>query len=406
MTDRGQKLMEKTAFRSYLEQQRVVCSHTHHLRDGEHRKLNLQGLLSQSYAGWCGLPVPEGNDPAAQEAWLRAAGTRSYFVWMEKALMALCGIGEPLCAGNWADYDKAVREAHRDPDWHLRILRERCRYETAFLDCYWAPGEDNGHPELFRPVYRVNSMFYGYNQTAQDHNGNNLQRLEGTEISGIDAYLALVRRVLRDRKKAGCVLFKCALAYDRGLDFGPADKALAQKAMRENPEEPEVLAFQNLVMETVCQTAEETGTPLQIHTGLGLMQRSAAMALQPLIARHPGVSFILMHGSYPWTQDIAGLCHAYPNVWADLCWLPLISSAAAERLLHELIDVCNADRIIWGCDAWTGEESYAARLAFLEVLSRVLCQRAESGLMREETARRFARMVLYDNAKSLMKDDM
>jgi len=108
-----------------------------------------------------------------------------------------------------------------------------------------------------------------------------------------------------------------------------------------------------------------------------------------------------MHGSYPWTSDIAGLTHAYPNVWADLCWLPLISPTAAQSLMHELIDVCNADRLVWGCDTWTSEESYGARLAFLEVLSQVLYERIEKGMMCERDAIRYAKGIMHDNAASM-----
>ena len=50
----------------------------------------------------------------------------------------------------------------------------------------------------------------------------------------------------------------------------------------------------------------------------------------------------------------------------------------------------------------SGEESYAARLAFLEVLTRVLTGRVETGLMRADDARRFGRMVLHDNARALL----
>lgn len=142
--------------------------------------------------------------------------------------------------------------------------------------------------------------------------------------------------------------------------------------------------------------------PIQIHTGLGLMDGSNAMQLQPLIARNPETTFWLMHGSYPWIKDIAGLTHAYPNVWADLSWLPLISSAAAQSLMHELIDVCNADRVVWGCDTWTSEESYGVRLAFLEVLSQVLSVRIEAGLMRECDAISYAKAIMHDNAAKIL----
>ncbi|MDD4080927.1 MAG: amidohydrolase family protein [Eubacteriales bacterium] len=394
--------MDGIVFREWLDTLPVICSHSHHLPDKEHGERGLAGLLNNSYISWCGVPVPQGDDEIEIGAWLGAVGTRSYFLWMEKALMALYGLKEPLSAATWADYDKAILQAHQDTEWHLKLLKERCRYEAAFLDAYWAPGEDNGHPELFKPVFRVNSLFYGYNIMASDHNGGNFQRARGTHITGIKEYTALIRQALAEAKASGCVAFKCALAYDRGMDFKDGDWDRAQKAFGDSPGKGDILAFQNVVMHAICQAAEELGKPLQIHTGLGLMNKSDAMRLQPLISRYPGVTFLLMHGGYPWTADIAGLCHNYPNVWADLCWLPLISTAAAERLLDELIDVCGADRVVWGCDAWTGEESYAARLAFLEVLSRVLCRRADNGLMREEQARRYARMVLFDNAAGLV----
>ena len=173
--------------------------------------------------------------------------------------------------------------------------------------------------------------------------------------------------------------------------------------MGDAPEEAEIRAFQNHVMDTICETAAELKIPLQMHTGLGKMENSNAMQLAPLIARHEKTTFILMHGGYPWLDDVAGLCHVFPNVWADICWLPLISVSAAKRLLHELIDVCNADRVIWGCDAWTGEESYAARLAFFEALSSALCERVEAGMMREGDAYRYAGMVLHGNARQLIR---
>ena len=252
------------------------------------------------------------------------------------------------------------------------------------------------------PAYRINSFFYGYNQTAKDHNGSNIQVMTNRIITDIEEYMGFLCEVLRERKQAGCAVLKCALAYDRSLDFGNAEKAQAQRAMREDADAQDIKAFQDYVFDWVCKAAADLNMPFQIHTGLGLMMGSNAMQMQPLIARNPNTTFLLMHGSYPWTHEIAGLTHAYSNVWADLCWLPLISSAAAYRLLHELIDVCDADRVVWGCDTWTSEESYGARLAFLDVLSRVLSQRVQAGLMREKDAMRYAKAVMHDNAARLI----
>ena len=394
--------MNRNEFFLGLQNEPIINSHSHHLQDKDNQTLNLENILRNSYVNWCARPIPTLNSKGEIRSWLNAVRTRSYFIWLEKALMALYGIEEPLDSDTWDAYDQAIRKAHEEKNWHLTILRDKCKYEAIFLDAFWNPGDNNDHPDLFRPAYRVNSLFFGYNRKAKDHNGNNFQLLQNQLITDITEYIKLIDNVLRKEKQAGCSVLKCALAYDRTLSFEIGTKENAQKAMRENPHENDIRAFQSYVFDKVCEIAAELSMPVQIHTGLGLMAGSNAMQLQPLIARNPDTTFWLMHGSYPWVSDIAGLTHAYPNVWADLCWLPLISPTAAHRLMHELIDVCNADRVVWGCDTWTSEESYGARLAFLEVLSQVLYERVELGRMRESDAQRYAKAIMHDNAAKIL----
>ncbi len=389
--------MDRISLRRELLDRPIVNSHSHHLPDARHGELGLEMLFRNSYVNWCGAQLPAAGEDI--RPWLNAVRTRGYFVWLEKALMEIYAIDEPIGAESWAVYDAALRAAHRDGDWHLRLLREHCRYEAILLDAYWSPGSDNGHPDLFKPAYRINSFFYGYDRGAEDHNGNNIQRMHGREIDDIDEYTDFLAEILRGCKRSGIPVLKCALAYDRPLAFGAATKKAAQEALRTGAG---IGQFQDYLMDIVCEIAADLRLPLQMHTGLGRMEGSGAMALQPLIARHPKATFVLMHGSYPWLADIAGLAHAYPNVWADICWLPLISTAAARHLLHELIDVCDADRVIWGCDTWTGEESVGARLAFVETLSRVLSERVEDGRMRAADARRYAAAIMRDNAANLL----
>ena len=93
----------------------------------------------------------------------------------------------------------------------------------------------------------------------------------------------------------------------------------------------------------------------------------------------------------------------HPNVVADICWLPLISPSAGRRALHELIEVCDADRICWGCDTWTSEESYGAWLAFQDTLLRVLEEKIAEGYMNEETAKAYADGILHDNADRIFQ---
>jgi predicted TIM-barrel fold metal-dependent hydrolase len=117
--------------------------------------------------------------------------------------------------------------------------------------------------------------------------------------------------------------------------------------------------------------------------------------------KFPEVRFVLFHGGYPWIDDLLALVHNYPNVYADLCWLPIISPSAAERALHELVEVGTADKLMWGCDTWSSEESYGALLAFRHTLAKVLSSKIEDGYFSLEDAKAISVRVMRGNAAEL-----
>ena len=79
-------------------------------------------------------------------------------------------------------------------------------------------------------------------------------------------------------------------------------------------------------------------------------------------------------------------CRGRRRVYADLCWLPLISTSAAKRFLREALEIGGSNRILWGCDTWTSEESYGAVLAFRRVVSEVLSEMCQEGYLSCEEA--------------------
>jgi predicted TIM-barrel fold metal-dependent hydrolase len=141
--------------------------------------------------------------------------------------------------------------------------------------------------------------------------------------------------------------------------------------------------------------------PIQCHTGLGRLKGTNAMAMEEVISKNPATKFVLFHCSYPWLDDINGLLHNYGNVYPDLCWLPLISTSAAVRMLHEMIEVGTSDKICWGCDTWTSEESYGALLALRFVLAKVLKEKIEDGYLCLSDARYIVDNIMYNNAARL-----
>jgi hypothetical protein len=380
--------------KSYILEREIINTHSHHLPDYKMEGISLRFLFENSYVNWCNGPAPPRrtdvetageNSPGsyrAVDAWLAKISNRSYYTNLLRAIRKLYNIEEPLSDATWEEYDTKIKNAHQNKNWPLEILKNICGYRYAVLDTYWNPGDDNGYPGFFRPIFRINAFLYGYNENARDHNGNNAQILYNEHIDLIDEYIEFMYNTIKMKIAAGCCGLKSAIAYDRSLDVRIVTKEQAQKGFgfdKTSPSAEDIKCFQDYVFERICDVAGELHLPLQIHTGLGALFETNPMRLERIIARHPHTIFVLMHGGYPWVDDIMGLAHNYQNVVIDLCWLPLISPSAAYRVLHELIEVCNMDRICWGCDTHTGEESYGALLAFSDILARVLYEKVSNG---------------------------
>jgi hypothetical protein len=378
----------------------AVSTHSHHMRDAEHRGLGLMSLLEHSYVSWVCRPPHHEADRAE---YLRRMRHNSYFHYLELSLRSLYAIDKPLDASTWEEFDRAITRAHGDENHHLRLLRDACGYSRVINDSYWDPGSDEGHPELFAPAFRVNMFFFGYSPAARDHNGNNPFAMYGWDPGmSFDEYLSGLDAVVAQKKQAGCVALKSALAYDRGLDFRPTDKTAARKAFGQDDAAPEdIRVFQDFIFYEFCRLSAKHGLPFQNHTGLGILQRTNALELQEAIAAHPGTAFCLFHGSYPFTRDIPALAHNYPHVYADLCWLPLISPSACRQAIRELTEVGRADMMMWGCDTLTGEESYGALLAAREAVSQAFADMVADRYMTLGDAEALIARVFCGNARAL-----
>jgi len=390
------------ALQHHVEHRRVLNTHSHHLQDQDFHGFDLDQLLSHSYVNWNGVPLSPTYESRVN--YLEKNKYSSYFVWLQKGLQALYGFTEPLSADNWEWLSAEISRAHGDKQHHLRVLQDTCQYEKVILDTYWEPGSDNGHPEAFAPTLRVNSFLFGYSSVAVDHNGHSPKTLYGYVPKDLDEYVSFMEERIRAKQEQGCVALKCAAAYERGLDFEAVSRAVASRVLKQRPHEQsplDIKNFQDYIFEQVCRIAAQLDLPLQVHTGMGLLGKTRAMELNGVIGRNPDTKFVLFHGSYPWTADVHGLLRVHPNVYPDICWLPLLSTSAAIRMLHELMEGGTSDKVCWGCDTWTSEESYGALLAIRHVLATVLARKVEEGYFTLEDAYEMADNLLWRNAKGL-----
>lgn len=392
---------QRPFFMDYMAGHPVVNTHMHHKKAYSHPGCTLAELMADGYLSWCDAKLDD--TPSGRAAWLFKVRAKSYFVALEQGLAQLFGRSDRITPDTWDAYDGLVREAHEDPDWQWRVLRDVCRYERVIQDNYDDPGADDGPSGLFAPAYRVNLFAYGFDPARVDHNGNSPLRNYGFATRDLDEYTAFMARKVREMKEKGCAALKSAAAYEHGLNFAEVPRERAQAALRAGEEATPAQEkdFRDYIFFRLCDIAAENRMPFQVHTGLRQMKGTNALSLREVIEAKPNTKFVLFHGGFPWIDDVAGLLHAYDNVYPDLCWLPLLSPTAAALALHQFIEIGQADRLCWGCDTWTSEDSFGALFAARKVIARVMDEKVANGYLTQDDALRLIDDVLYNNAKKL-----
>ena len=109
----------------------------------------------------------------------------------------------------------------------------------------------------------------------------------------------------------------------------------------------------------------------------------------------------MFHGSFPWTDDALALIHNFPNIYADICWLPSISTSTAVYFIKQLLETGKADAITWGCDSWTIIESFGAYLAGRHAVAKALSDLIEDNFLTVQEGKELSKKIFRENAKML-----
>ena len=388
-----------------LESLPVYSDHSHHGKDDVFdRPFTLEKALSKSYVSWLWHPLD--GTPARRRALLDHGRHNTFLIWFEKGLQRVHGLAEPLRVENWdAISDTMVRTYAADRDFHWQALRNH-GFERAVLDTYWNPGDDNGHPDIFTPTFRIDLFMYAHHAEAVGPESIHPWAHYGLAPRTLAELVDQMRAFIRGRWQLGKVAaFKCAEAYFRDLAFQPDDAEAAARVFGRHPGEvtrEESHAFGNFIFNRCCELAAELDVPFQVHTGLAKLAGSQPMIFEPTVARHPRTRFVLFHSGYPWIHQAAGLAFTYSNVLSSLTWTATISTTAAIRALHEFLDVaCSVNNITWGDDCWCTEEAVGALLAWRHIVATVIVERLSGGLLHPGEVDNLAEKLLFRNGRRI-----
>lgn len=256
-----------------------------------------------------------------------------------------------------AEVRTARSEASRDWQKYVSSLFADAGITDLVMDPSWPPGAAERLEEY---------------STASGCSVHPMLRLEPIIDAAIDdgtTASEIVDAVLTRMQTAatrGYVAFKSILAYRTGLAVDPGSTMQqAELSLRgEGPARRRGKALRDLLLRRALGVAADLGLPFQIHTGIGDSEIRIAEA-DPLLLeellRTPearAARVVLIHGSYPWHEQLAYLALTKPNVWADVSLFTLFSPITSGERLLRILDIAPATKVLLATDGYHQPELF------------------------------------------------
>jgi len=180
--------------------------------------------------------------------------------------------------------------------------------------------------------------------------------------------LAAAEQAVRQAPEQGYVGLKTILAYRTGLKVDPnatlKDADASLRTTKELPTRRRGKALRDLICRQTLGWAAELELPIQFHTGFGdseiRLSESNPLCLEELLLTPEGTAatVVLIHGSFPWHEELAYLALVRPNVYAEVSLFNLFAPARVAERLERVLELAPASRVLCGTDGHGAPESF------------------------------------------------
>ncbi|MBW7995730.1 MAG: amidohydrolase family protein [Candidatus Glassbacteria bacterium] len=423
------------SLKSYIDSIKVIDTHQHQklssiLRGGE---VNFYTILSTTglgtdlvSAGSPGLDADMIERGDLDSLWktygvfLDRCRNTSVYGHLVQSFRILYDMDEPyFTRDNIEKLSAQLAHNYNNPESWYREALEKAPIELMLNDQWWDQFKVRTDFESHALVMRIDMYMVSIAHRAEleradaDTMSNPFYqaRREDFEIRDLDDYLAFADRWFAKFVERGALCAKTANAYHRSIDYRNVSK---EEAYRLFARPPETLTpgqrkrLEDYMFFWCVGKCAEYDLPLQIHTGYlagnsRSLENGRPMKLLDVFQAFPQVKFSLFHGGFPWYQEIGALAKSYPNVYVDLCWLPVISRETAVSALHQWLDCVPYTKFFWGGDCYTVEDAVGSLEYGRDVVAQVLAERVSAGRMSMELAREVARGIFRNNAIRFFK---
>ncbi|KIJ23263.1 hypothetical protein M422DRAFT_39703, partial [Sphaerobolus stellatus SS14] len=147
----------------------------------------------------------------------------------------------------------------------------------------------------------------------------------------------------------------------------------------------------------------------QFHTGLGdndmMLAKANPAVMQSLIKDFPDTPIVLLHSSYPFSQEAGYLTSVYNNVYLDFGEVfPMVSRDGQRNIIRQVLELSPTSKVLWSTDGhWWPESFYLAVIQVREALYDILAESVTNGELTEIQAAKIVENMLYHNSNDLYK---
>ena len=401
----------------------VIDSHEHLYTEAEHIDSNIDVLslidhytIDDLRAAGCPPEVAEKIvDPKGEitprwellEPYWPKIRNGSYARMWTRTLKDLFDCQE-MSAAALAEATEKMRQANQ-PGWYKQVLKDRCNISVCILDqC----SRTDCDCELFVPVIHATQFIEA--RTKQQ-----VEELSATTdhpLHCLDDLVGAAQGYISHVRAEGAVALKVAVAYQRTLQFDKVTRAEAERLFNrifdhlgEGLSWAEAKPLQDYMLHKCVQAAMENDMTIIFHTGLqaggqNIVTNTDPALLTNLFLEYRGARFDLFHAGYPYARECGVLAKYFPNVWADLAWVHIISAAGTRQILADWLDLVPANKIIgFGGDVRHVELVYGHLYEARQNIAEVLAERVVRGDDTEEEALRIAQFLLHDSPVEAFK---
>jgi hypothetical protein len=344
----------------------------------------------------------EGSDPVFAE---QHVANSVHYLWMLRQLATALG-----CQSKSSEDEILKIRNGLSTDTLIEHLYRAARFDVLILD------EAYPEPERCYTPERMGQL--GHCRVARMLRLETLMQKLVVELDDFDELLTRYEHALDNLRIHGYVALKSIVAYRTGLNIQEwsKDQAIAsfleaRKAIRDEKLRIQHKPLIDYLLHVAFRQAGAQNIPIQFHTGYGDndtdMRLGNPLHLRAVLENdaYQGISVVLLHESYPYTQLGAYLAAVYPQVYFDLSYtIPFVDRLEMLAFTRQALGVAPASKLMYSSDGiFLPEMHWAAAIRGRGILKQVLEEMVEQDEIDEPQGYQLARQVLHDTASTVYR---